>query len=357
MTKVFLSYKSFDRARALKVADALEHHGFEVWVDKDDLRAGETWRQEIEDALDKSEFVLVLWPTDPDEKSGNWVRFEAARAFEQGKLFQATFGDKAKVPKSPFDFSSVEGFNLEHFGHLVRYYSEKIDPVILEIRDAIWAKRDGVQVPTPTAHRKIAERRALYSLIAASFCGVVIIALGILQLQNEICSSNSYISDTCGSIGIGRRPTREERLDYAAIFPNTPETCLKLRIFSATYREKSVSNLPSKANQRITEATVARSATWSPTADEAVINESRAPLFPSATTLTAQAAARSEVKRDARQTCETTGVANERRANKMKSIELHSYNCPPDPRGGYTCTARYSVTCGMEERAVVETCQ
>jgi hypothetical protein len=359
MSTLFLSYRSTDEVRALKLADALRSHGFNVWRDGEQLVLGENWRSQIEQALVDCDVLLVLWPIGANTEDTKWVRYEALVAHEQGKLLQATFGRGAVPPSEPIDFSALQSANLTHWPPI---FGAAQDPVVLDVVAAIKAKVAGTSPPAPKGRLALLRQRIL-----AGFGGACLVGGGggfgmdVYNVQAMACTAGTgafeaAISDSCGALRLGDRPTKDERLAYAAIKPNTPQTCTQLRAFVATYNDSSVSDLPAQADRRISARISSRFEEWTPSADEAVINESRAPLSPSPTIAAAQAAARAEIQRDAPQTCETTGVPNEKRANMMNSIDVKDYNCPPDPRSGYTCSARYIVTCGMEERAVVETC-
>jgi hypothetical protein len=56
---VFISYASADRAAALDLAGALEHHGTEVWIDQY-LTPGADWLQSQERALSEASAVVVM---------------------------------------------------------------------------------------------------------------------------------------------------------------------------------------------------------------------------------------------------------------------------------------------------------
>jgi hypothetical protein len=57
---IFISYAREDEAVVRTLARGLEHAGHEVWWDKE-LSAGEAFRNSIQDQLEKSDVVVVLW--------------------------------------------------------------------------------------------------------------------------------------------------------------------------------------------------------------------------------------------------------------------------------------------------------
>lgn len=74
LDQVFISYVSEDRALAVALAEALRAEGVHVWQDVHNLRLGDQWRQEIEDAVRSSRLVLVLWTERAKAKFDDAVR-------------------------------------------------------------------------------------------------------------------------------------------------------------------------------------------------------------------------------------------------------------------------------------------
>ena len=60
MNEVFVSYKREDEPRVGRLVRALEDAGFSVWWDRG-LGGGESWRAQIQTALDAAKCVLVVW--------------------------------------------------------------------------------------------------------------------------------------------------------------------------------------------------------------------------------------------------------------------------------------------------------
>lgn len=94
MADVFISYASEDRARAVKLAGALETRGWSVWLDRK-IVVGKTFDQVIEHELESARSVVVLWSK--DSISSEWVKNEAAVAAERGALVPALI-DSVKPP-------------------------------------------------------------------------------------------------------------------------------------------------------------------------------------------------------------------------------------------------------------------
>lgn len=58
--KIFVSYKREDREFTLKLAKALTEKGIHVWIDLQQITAGERWDAEVQKALEQSEILIVI---------------------------------------------------------------------------------------------------------------------------------------------------------------------------------------------------------------------------------------------------------------------------------------------------------
>ena len=98
MADVFLSYARHDVAAAEGAARELGKVGFSVWFDRE-LPAHRPYSDVIAAELESASAVLVFWSKASVESQ--WVRSEANRARELGKLIQARV-DNVRLPM-PFD--------------------------------------------------------------------------------------------------------------------------------------------------------------------------------------------------------------------------------------------------------------
>lgn len=57
---VFLSYAHADREAAEQLGRALRAESVDVWIDSEAIEAGEDWRRQVADALERSEAMVVL---------------------------------------------------------------------------------------------------------------------------------------------------------------------------------------------------------------------------------------------------------------------------------------------------------
>jgi hypothetical protein len=83
MTQLFISYSRKDIAFARRLAGDLEKAGYSVWWDITDLRGGDDWVRVIPEAIETSDFVIVV--LSPDATASEWVRKEYTQALSLHK--------------------------------------------------------------------------------------------------------------------------------------------------------------------------------------------------------------------------------------------------------------------------------
>lgn len=89
--RVFISYAREDAALASKVFDALQKEYFEPWLDQESLQGGDDWNKRIENDLDASDFVLVLYTPAFCQKTDSYVNKEVALACERALRVRGSF--------------------------------------------------------------------------------------------------------------------------------------------------------------------------------------------------------------------------------------------------------------------------
>ena len=109
MADVFLSYARPSLKDAMRIADCLRAAGYSVWYDES-LPAHRAYTDVIAEQLDAASAVLVLWCT--ESANSQWVRSEANRARETGRLVQLRLDD-ARLPM-PFD--QIQCADLRRWG-------------------------------------------------------------------------------------------------------------------------------------------------------------------------------------------------------------------------------------------------
>jgi hypothetical protein len=79
----FVSYARPDATFALRLASDLRHAAIDVWIDQLDIRPGQTWDQAVEQALQRSDSVLVI--LSPRAVASRSVMDEVSYALEENK--------------------------------------------------------------------------------------------------------------------------------------------------------------------------------------------------------------------------------------------------------------------------------
>ncbi|MBA3576823.1 MAG: TIR domain-containing protein [Sphingomonas sp.] len=105
MASVFLSYSREDVTRAEALATSLERLGHDVWWDRR-LEGGSRFSHEIEEALKRSDAVLVLWSRASVQSA--WVIDEASEGRDTGRLVPVVIDDS----KPPLGFRQYQAIDL-----------------------------------------------------------------------------------------------------------------------------------------------------------------------------------------------------------------------------------------------------
>lgn len=74
MTRAFISYSRRNTNFAERLARDLSDAGVEVWIDFRQIHAGELWKEEIRNGIERSEVIILV--LSPDAVSSEWVRYE-----------------------------------------------------------------------------------------------------------------------------------------------------------------------------------------------------------------------------------------------------------------------------------------
>lgn len=106
MSDIFISYFHQDRAHAKVLARALGAEGLSVWWDRT-IPAGRTFDQVIEEALNATKVVIVLWSRGSVES--RWVLNEAEEAAARNILVPVFIEDDVRVPLA---FKRIHAANL-----------------------------------------------------------------------------------------------------------------------------------------------------------------------------------------------------------------------------------------------------
>lgn len=174
MPDIFLSYASEDRERVRPLAEALAGKGHQVWWDRG-LAAGDDYARVIGAALEQARIVIVCWT--PASVASVWVRDEAARARDAGKLVPVML-DQAALPL---------GFGAIQAEDFTRWNGAPDAAQMQLLNEAIKARLEGRAVDTDAVAEKRARlgRRIRLVTVLTSVAALVGIAAGISTIVNN----------------------------------------------------------------------------------------------------------------------------------------------------------------------------
>ena len=339
MSEVFVSYKREDEPRVGLLVRALEHAGFSVWWDRG-LGGGESWRAQIQSALDAAKCVIVVWTHESVGAAGDFVRDEAAQGKRRGVLVPVTLERVAP----PLGFGEIQAIDL------TRWKGNPRDWFFQDLCAAVTAKLEGRPVPPAKGPMKrLVRRLTLSSLASAIGFGGLALAFNLFSAQDQACGLPFFqpqISDMCGALGLGNRATKAERVAWGG---RKPGSCDALRTHiehfpDGAYHDKAADMI---AARRTTKVEI-----WIP-------NTRRLSLFaghgdkPSKSKAAAQEEALARAQSAAERLCKGFVATTSFRLTSAKPI-AQSWNCSPSS-GGVVCGFEGEAVCEVEERRIEET--
>ncbi len=83
MAHVFVSYVREDSAKVTRLAEALSSFGIKVWLDRDNIKAGQKWKDAIRDGISQGAFFLACFSQAYCESSKTYMNEELTLAVEE----------------------------------------------------------------------------------------------------------------------------------------------------------------------------------------------------------------------------------------------------------------------------------
>ncbi|HMS85193.1 MAG TPA: toll/interleukin-1 receptor domain-containing protein [Nitrospira sp.] len=337
MNEVFVSYKREDEVRVGRLVQALTETGLSVWWDRG-LPGGESWRQQIQTALDAAKCVIVVWTHDSVGPAGDFVRDEADQAKRRGVLVPVLF-DKISPP---LGFGEIQAIDLTHWKGNSR------DPFFQDLIAAVTAKLEGRPVPPATAAMKRLVRRLTWSSLAGTVgIGGLALAFNLFSAQDQVCAVpfvQPQISDLCGSLGLGHRPSQAERLAWE----QCDGSCDALRRHVEQFPDGAYRD---QAAARIAARRISQTEQWTPTTKHLALFVGQASL-PVRDEATARSAALALAKPSAERLCKGFAATATFRLNGS-TPDAQQWSCDRVV-GGVTCGFEGEAVCELEERRVEE---
>jgi hypothetical protein len=220
MKHVFISYKREDELRVARIAQALEAEGLDVWWDRG-LPGGESWHANIEAKLQEAGCVVVVWSAASSGAGGGYVREEARRGLTLNVLVPVLID---RIEQLPLGFGEIQAIDM------MRWRGDRRDPYFQDLVGTIRAKLADAPLPTPRGPTRRLARRLLWgSLSGTALISALAIAFNTFGLASQVCTlpgPQPALSDGCGAMGLGKRPSRAERVAWES---RTPHSCPALR--------------------------------------------------------------------------------------------------------------------------------
>ena len=338
MSDVFISYKREDEVRVARLARALEQAGLAVWWDRG-LPGAESWRENIANALHAAKCVVVVWSHGSVGVEGAFVRDEAGRAMARGILVPVMIDKVAP----PLGFGELQAIDLTAWRGGAR------DPFFQDLVAVIRAKQANGPAPAPRGPTHRAMRRVFYG---ATSSGVVaaaaLFAFNTFGVASNICTlpgTQPGLSDFCGACRLGERPTRAERLAWAA---RAPGSCQALRDHIARFPEGAYRR---EAADLLTARRVTSEAVWSPSTRQLALYQPQTTAgAPDEAGAHAKALAAAQTQAD--NLCRGFAAATAFRF-RTATPQPASWTCEHGG-GGVVCGFEGMVACQLDEKAAVE---
>jgi hypothetical protein len=341
--EVFISYKSDDESRVIKLVSALQTAGFTLWWDRH-LAAGESWHAQIQAALDAARCVIVIWTHDSIGPAGGFVRDEATLAKRRGILVPVLFD----AVDPPLGFGEIQAIDL------IDWQGSPADPFFADLCAAITARLNGEPVPPAQAPaqrlRRQWQRRLVGSGLAATIgFGSITIGFNLFSVNDQLCSVSAFqpqLSDLCGAVGIGNRPTQQERLAWES---REPGSCEALRAHVERFPQGA---LRGAAADLLAARRITQTQTWLPATRELTLFVTDGGEVHPAETA-ARAAASRRAQHRAEQLCKGFAATGSYRLVSAAAAP-QIWHCKTYG-GGVGCGYEGDAICAVEERRIVET--
>jgi hypothetical protein len=153
MHEIFISYSRRDVSTVRALTTALSQKGLTVWVDRSDIREGDAYDTQIEEAIAQTRVVIVLWSE--NSIRSHWVRAEAAYALAKHKLLPI----KIDQSQPPLQFMQIQTLDFggwqgscedETFEYLLAALSKRLERQLSVTAEVITAAAPGTTIlPKP----------------------------------------------------------------------------------------------------------------------------------------------------------------------------------------------------------------
>jgi hypothetical protein len=333
-----MSYKREDELRVARIARALEAEGLEVWWDRG-LPGGESWHSGIEAKLNDAGCVVVAWSEASASADGGYVREEARRGLNRNILVPVLIDSLENLP---LGFGEVQAIDLTRWG------GDRRNPYFQDLVNAVRAKLSGTAVPAAQGPTKRLARRMLWGSVSG--VGVATTALfmfnafGVAARFCTLPGPQPGLSDSCGALHMGGRPTRAERIEWES---RAPGSCAALRDHIARFPDGVYR---SAAADLLTARKVSVLETWLPVQKSLVLFEPK--VSGARDQAAAQVQALESAKPEATRLCQGFAAGTLYRY-VSSSVLADEWSCSRDGSGA-SCGFDGHAQCALLERHAAE---
>jgi hypothetical protein len=206
LTDIFISYSSKDRAVALRVRDALQEAGYDVFWDQA-TPAGQDWDSWIRERLTGAKLVVALW-TKASVASPN-VRHEAIIAREAGKLLPVMVDELAPTD-FPMGLFMVQALMI---GRSARQFEAMRGKFLDEVRARIGASG---AAPVRPARRRRPRRKLAIGLGLGALVATIALVFAWPDLQYLVFPDTPPVSRAQIEASVGGEQLARQRVVRAA---------------------------------------------------------------------------------------------------------------------------------------------
>jgi len=341
MTDVFISYKREDDARVALLVQALQREGVAPWWDQG-LPGRENWRANIQHALDAARCVIVVWTRESTGPAGDFVRDEAAQGKGRGILVPVIFDNGVRLP---LGFGELQAIDLRH------WRGRRTDPFFRDLVDAIQATVDGRAAPPsrgPMA--RMAKRLKVASVASVATTGLFAFAMNFLSVQDRVCTmpfAQPGLSDACGAVRLGDRPSQDERVAFEAL---PPGDCAALSAYRDAHEN---SPLRALVDSRLADRKPVAEPKWVSRIIPLTLFQPQT-ARPANTRPQARAAALAAAQGQATRLCQTAAASGLYRVLRATPV-ASEWQCDATG-GGFVCSFMGRADCQAEQRETVYQC-
>jgi len=286
--------------------------------------------------------VIVVWTRESTAPAGDFVRDEAGQAKARGILVPVIL---ERGVRPPLGFGEVQAIDLSH------WRGSASDPFFRDLVAACQAKREGRSVPPargPMA--RLVRRLTIGSVASAATAALFAFAMNFMSVQDHACTvplGQPFLSDACGALGLGDRPTRQERVAFEAL---PPGDCDALSAYRDAHED---SPLRAIVDSRLADRRAAPEPRWVPQTLRQTLYQPQT-ASAAASEAAARADALTSAQAQAERLCRAVAASGLYRIESARPIATQ-WTC--DRSGaGYACAFMGEAECVAEQRQTVYQC-